>query len=72
MPPTAQGPCWGDDATQLTYKIFPGASEDTPPTPTILTNQAYDIYVQYFYGFVPREDYSFYNEGACDPYAVCA
>lgn len=63
--------CYGDEPTELVYKIFPGASEDTPPVPTILTNQQYDIYVQYFYGFVPGEGYSLAEEGVCTSPAQC-
>jgi len=63
--------CYGEDAELLTYKIFPGSQPGTPPVPTVLTNQRYDVYVQYFYGFTPREDYFFHQEGPCEPITVC-
>jgi hypothetical protein len=64
--------CEGDKATKITLKIFPGATEGTPPTPTILANQQYDIYVQYFFGFVPRAGYTLAADGVCDIPEKCS
>lgn len=64
--------CEGDEATKLTLKIFPGATNDTPPTPTILANQQYDIYVQYFFGFTPRAGYTLAADGVCDIPEKCS
>jgi hypothetical protein len=40
--------------------------------PTALTNQQYDIYVQYFYRFTPREDYALAIEGPCASPEQCS
>ena len=57
--------CYGEEATEVQIKLFPGATPGTPPTPTVLANQQYDVYMQYFFGFVPRDGYSLAVDGPC-------
>ncbi len=63
--------CEGEDASKMTVRLFPGASDGTPPQPTVLANQQYDVYIQYFFGFVPRAGYTLAAEGPCDTPAKC-
>lgn len=63
--------CEGEEAVKLTLKIFPGSSGDTPPIPTVLTNQQYDVYMQYFFGFTPRAGYTLAADGPCDVPEKC-
>jgi hypothetical protein len=60
----------GEDIDRLTVRIFPG-TDPSGVNPTVVLNQQYDIYTQYFYNFVPRDDYMFANDGPCDPVTVC-
>lgn len=60
---------YGEDATAIQVRLFPGVADDG--TPTVVTNQKYDIYVSYFYGFTPRADYLFALEGNCMPVEMC-
>ena len=63
--------CEGDEASKLTVRLFPGSSDGTPPQPTILANQQYDVYIQYFFGFVPRADYRLAVDGPCNSVEQC-
>lgn len=56
----------GNDSNDLTVRIFAGTHQ-----PTVVLNQAYDIYMQYFYNFVPREGYTFAGDGPCNPPESC-
>jgi hypothetical protein len=56
--------CWAEKQ-YMDYKIFPGATPGTPPTPTIVINQDYRVYVSYFYGFSPRAGWMFVKDGEC-------
>lgn len=47
--------------TSLLVRIFPGSNQEL----TVTTQQRFDVYVTYFYGFVPREGWAFVNDGAC-------
>ncbi|HUR60800.1 MAG TPA: hypothetical protein VM286_00345 [Candidatus Thermoplasmatota archaeon] len=55
----------GDDGDVMA-RVFAG-----DVSPTVVINQEYNIFVQYFYNFVPREDYTFVKDGQCDPASVC-
>lgn len=61
----------GEDADHTTLRLFPGSTPGTPPTPTVVVNQAYDVYMLYFYNFVPREGYRFAVDGPCSGPAQC-
>jgi hypothetical protein len=63
--------CEGEEAEKLTVRLFPGASDGTPSQPTVLANQQYDVYIQYFFGFVPRAGYTLAADGLCDVPAKC-
>lgn len=56
----------GDDDEDIMVRVFAGDE-----SPTVVINQAYDIYVSYFYHFVPREGYMFAIDGPCDPVQSC-
>jgi len=63
--------CEGEEASKLTVRLFPGASDGTPPQPTVLANQQYEVYIQYFFGFVPRAGYTLAGDGVCDVPEKC-
>jgi hypothetical protein len=50
-----------ENITSLTMRIFPGTGQEL----TVTLQQRFDVYVTYFYGFVPREGWAFVNDGAC-------
>ena len=56
----------GNGTDHLTIRVFAGTDQ-----PTVVVNQGYDVYMQYFYNFVPRAGYTFANDGPCDPITVC-
>ena len=53
--------------TSLLVRVFPGTGSEL----TLTAQQRFDVYVTYFYGFEPRKDWAFVNEGACEPYTAC-
>lgn len=54
----------GEDAEQLIVRLFPGTGPDGT-NPTVVVEQRYDVYVTYFYGFVPPQGWIFVMDGAC-------
>jgi len=71
MTPDEMTKCMGKDPTELVYKVFPGASPGTPPTPTVVLNQNYNIFVTYFYGFTPKAGWSLAADGPCNTPQQC-
>jgi hypothetical protein len=56
-----------ENATSLTVRIFPGGSQSL----TVTLQQKFDVYVTYFYGFVPREGWTFVADGECTTPEQC-
>jgi hypothetical protein len=54
--------------TSLLVRVFPGSNTEL----TVTLQQTFDVYVTYFYGFVPREGWAFVTDGACTSPAQCA
>jgi Carboxypeptidase regulatory-like domain len=54
--------------THLLVRVFPGSNTEL----TVTLQQTFDVYVTYFYGFVPREGWAFVTDGACTSPAECA
>lgn len=57
----------GENTTSLLARIFPG---DSSPL-TVTLQQRFDVFVTYFYGFVPREGWAFVVDGACTSPEQC-
>jgi hypothetical protein len=49
------------DIEGLLVRIFPGTGQEL----TVTVQQRFDVYVTYFYGFVPREGWAFVTDGPC-------
>lgn len=60
----------GNDTESIGVRLFPGVASDG--TPTVVTNQRYEIYVTFFYGFTPRPGYSLAVDGPCDVPEKCS
>ena len=56
-----------ENITALTVRVFPGSDQEL----TLTMQQRFDVYVTYFYGFVPREGWTFHADGACVSPAEC-
>lgn len=54
----------GEDADKLIVRLFPGTGPDGT-NPTVVVEQRYDVYVTYFYGFVPPPGWIFVVDGPC-------
>ncbi|MFA5943897.1 MAG: carboxypeptidase-like regulatory domain-containing protein [Candidatus Thermoplasmatota archaeon] len=50
-----------ENITGLLVRIFSGTSQEL----TVTMQQRFDVYVTYFYGFVPREGWTFAADGNC-------
>lgn len=56
-----------ENITGLLVRIFPGTGQEL----TVTVQQRFDVYVTYFYGFVPREGWAFVNDGPCASAEQC-
>jgi hypothetical protein len=54
----------GENATDNPMRVFPPYSR--PAGFGMTLNQDFTVYMTYFYGFLPREDWAFILDGACD------
>jgi hypothetical protein len=54
----------GEEADKLIVRLFPGTGPDGT-NPTVVVEQRYDVYVTYFYGFVPPPGWIFVVDGPC-------
>lgn len=57
-----------EDITGLLARVFPGSSQEL----TLTLQQRFEVFVTYFYGFVPREGWAFVTDGACTTPEGCA
>lgn len=60
----------GEEADKLIVRLFPGTGPDGT-NPTVVVEQRYDVYLTYFYGFVPRAGWAFAVDGLCNGPDVC-
>jgi hypothetical protein len=56
--------------TALRMRVFPGRTD--PAGLVVTTNQAFKVYLTYFYGFKPREGWAFINDGPCSSPDLCS
>lgn len=56
-----------ENITGLLVRIFPGTGQEL----TVTMQQRFDVYATYFYGFVPREGWTFVAEGPCASVEDC-
>jgi hypothetical protein len=56
-----------ENITSLLVRIFPGNQQEL----TVTLQQRFDVYVTYFYGFTPREGWTFFADGPCPGPADC-
>ena len=56
-----------ENITSLLVRIFPGNEQEL----TVTLQQRFDVYVTYFYGFLPREGWSFVADGPCTTPEEC-
>jgi hypothetical protein len=58
---------YGANATTMTQRVFPGTSQPA----SLVAQQDYDTYIIAFFGFKPREGWSFLADGECDTPEEC-
>jgi len=58
---------YGENATTMTQRVFPGTSQPV----SLVLQQDYDTYIIAFFGFKPREGWSFLNDGECSTPDEC-
>ena len=59
----------GNGTTSALERVFPSGSDGQPAT--AITNQDFTIYNTMFYGFLPKDTWSFANDGECTTPAQC-
>jgi hypothetical protein len=58
----------GSGASNIEVRVLPGSTQPV----TVTLQQGFDVFMSYFFGFTPRDGWTFVADGACDAPDQCS